>query len=163
MILSKSIRLFLLFLGISVFAFSQNAVPVSDLSYYHKRVQQKNDTLYVVNFWATWCKPCVQELPFFQQAAQEFSGKPVKIILVSMDMKTQQQQVGTFLSKNRYTSETFILSAGNPNVWIDKIEPKWSGAIPITLFYRKGKKIGFMESDFPDYSALQKMINSKLK
>jgi thiol-disulfide isomerase/thioredoxin len=144
-------------------SFSQSTVPVFDLSQFQKRVMVKNDTLYIVNFWATWCKPCVEELPSFQKASQTFSSLPVKIILVSMDMRSRGSQVSEFLQKNNYTSETFILSAGNPNVWIDKIEPKWTGAIPITLFYKNGKKIYFYEGDYPDDASLEKIIHSKLK
>ena len=141
---------------------AQTTVPVFDFSQYQKRTQQKNDTLYVVNFWATWCKPCVTELPFFEQAAQAFSQQPVKIILVSQDAKTRGVQVDEFLKKNNYTSESFILSAGNPNVWIDKIDTKWSGTIPITLFYKNGSKIYFHEGDYASFDELEKIIHSKL-
>ncbi|MFN8282862.1 MAG: TlpA disulfide reductase family protein [Chitinophagales bacterium] len=141
---------------------AQSAVAVYDLTQYESRVQQKNDTLYVVNFWATWCKPCVEELPFFEKAAQTFAQKPVKFILVSQDAKSRTAQVNDFLKKNKYTSETFILSAGNPNVWIDKIDSKWSGTIPATILYKNGTKIYFQEGDYASYEILEKIINSKL-
>ena len=141
---------------------AQTTVPVFDFSQYQKRIQQKNDTLYVVNFWATWCKPCVTELPFFEKAAQTFSQQPVKIILVSQDAKTRALQVNEFLKKNNYSSESFILSAGNPNVWIDKIDPKWSGTIPMTLFYKTGTKVYFHEGDYESFDELEKIIHSKL-
>ncbi len=147
---------------ISFFAEAQSAVPVFDFSQYQNRVQQKDDTLYVVNFWATWCKPCVTELPFFEQAAQAFSQQPVKIILVSQDAKTRAVQVNEFLKKNNYTSETIILSAGNPNVWIDKIDSSWSGTIPVTLFYKNGTKVYFHEGDYASFDELEKIIHSKL-
>ena len=66
---------------ISLFANAQSGSAILNLAAYENRVQQKNDTLYVVNFWATWCKPCVTELPFFEKAAQPgcqntcFAGK----------------------------------------------------------------------------------------
>jgi len=127
------------------------------------RVQQKNDTLYVVNFWATWCKPCVEELPHFQKAAEAFSSQPVKIILSSLDTRARMTQVGDFIKKNNYTSETLLFAAGNPNVWIDKIEPKWDGAIPANLMYKNGKKVYFIESDFEKFDQLKEAIQSKLK
>lgn len=142
---------------------SASAVPVFDLLQYQQRVQVSNDTLYIVNFWATWCKPCVEELPYFEKVSTIYSTKPVKIILVSQDAKSRLPQVEEFLMKNKYSMESFILSAGNPNVWIDKVESTWSGAIPITLFYKNGKKIYFRESEYPDYESLEKIIQSKLK
>src|SRR4051812_44192108 len=93
------LRAILIILSFLFCGYSYSETPVYDFSYFQKRVQQKNDTLYVVNFWATWCKPCVEELPYFQKAFQAFQSQPVKIILVSMDMKKQGVQVQEFLNK----------------------------------------------------------------
>ncbi len=155
------------FLAVIIFCFTfsvhaQPAIPVFSLTQYQKRVNQKNDTLYIVNFWATWCKPCVEELPSFEKAAQSFSKQPVKIILVSQDAKARTQQVKDFLKKNNYCSESFILSEGNPNIWINKIEKKWSGSLPATLLYKKGTKIYFHEGEYASYEELEKIIHSKL-
>ncbi|MFN8236754.1 MAG: TlpA disulfide reductase family protein [Chitinophagales bacterium] len=144
------------------FTISHAQLPVFNLADYANRVQQKNDTLYVVNFWATWCKPCVAELPYFQKAAEAFAEKPVKIILASQDAKSRLSNVADFLKKHSYTSECFILSAGNPNIWIDKIEQQWSGTIPATMLYKNGNKIYFHEGDYEDYEVLEKIIHSKL-
>ncbi|MCC6583912.1 MAG: redoxin domain-containing protein [Chitinophagales bacterium] len=147
---------------IYLFANAQSGSVILNLAAFENRTLQKNDTLYVVNFWATWCKPCVTELPFFEQTAQAFSQQPVKIILVSQDAKTRAVQVNEFLKKNNYTSEAFILSAGNPNVWIDKIDSNWSGTIPVTLFYKNGMKVYFHEGDYASFDELEKIIHSKL-
>ena len=147
---------------LSFFADAQNSVPVFDFTKYENRILHKNDTLYIVNFWATWCKPCIEELPIFEKVAQTYTQQPVKIILVSQDAKTRTAQVNDFLQKNKYTSESFILSAGNPNVWIDKIDSNWSGTIPMTLFYKNGDKIYFHEGDYETYDELEKIIHSKL-
>ena len=45
----------------------------------------QNDTTYVINFWAMWCKPCVEELPYFETIRKNYSDKKVKVILVSLD------------------------------------------------------------------------------
>lgn len=143
-------------------AMAQSPIAIYDLMQYENRILQKNDTLYVVNFWATWCKPCVTELPFFESNAQHFSEFPVKIILVSQDAKTRSTQVSDFLKKNNYTSEAFILSAGNPNIWIDKIDNRWSGAIPMTLFYKNGNKVYFHEGEYSTAEELESYIHTKL-
>jgi thiol-disulfide isomerase/thioredoxin len=161
-VLVKSFFLVTAICCISFFSYAQNSVPVFDFTKYENRILHKNDTLYIVNFWATWCKPCVQELPIFEKVAQTYTKEPVKIILVSQDAKTRAVQVNDFLQKNKYTSESFILSAGNPNVWIDKIDSNWSGTIPMTLFYKNGNKIYFHEGDYETYDELEKIIHSKL-
>jgi thiol-disulfide isomerase/thioredoxin len=154
--------LFLLVLSCCTHAFSQT-LPVYDLAQLQDRVMKKNDTLYVVNFWATWCRPCVGELPYFEKAAHAFSSRPVKIILASIDAKSKAVQVEHFIKEHSYTSETFIFSAGNPNDWIDKIEPKWEGVIPATFLYKNGNKLYFKEGDYSDYPSLEKIIQSNLK
>lgn len=161
-VLVKSFFLVTAICCISFFAYAQNSVPVFDFTKYENRILHKNDTLYIVNFWATWCKPCIEELPIFEKVAQTYTQQPVKIILVSQDAKTRAIQVNDFLQKNKYTSESFILSAGNPNVWIDKIDSNWSGTIPMTLFYKNGNKIYFHEGDYETYDELEKIIHSKL-
>ena len=161
-VLVKSFFLVTAICCISFFAYAQNSVPVFDFTKYENRILHKNDTLYIVNFWATWCKPCIEELPIFEKVAQTYTQQPVKIILVSQHAKTRAVQVNDFLQKNKYTSESFILSAGNPNVWIDKIDSNWSGTIPMTLFYKNGNKIYFHEGDYETYDELEKIIHSKL-
>ena len=162
LMLHKKVCLSVLFFWASFMLHAQTALPVLDFSQYENRVQQNNDTLYVVNFWATWCKPCVEELPFFKKAEITFAQHPVKIILVSQDAKNRTAQVGDFMKKNNYSAECFLLSAGNPNVWIDKIDTSWSGTIPMTVIYKNGKKIYFHEGDYETYDDLEKIIHSKL-
>lgn len=106
-----------------------------------RRISQP-DTAYVVNFWATWCKPCIQELPAFDSLAAGSKNRPVKILLVSLDFKEElDKKVNPFLKKNQLSAECVLLDEVNGNDFINKISPQWSGAIPATLFSRNGKKI----------------------
>ncbi len=141
---------------------AQTPAAILDLSQYQNRIEQKNDTLYIVNFWATWCKPCVEELPYFDSLANQYKNQSVKFILVSQDAKSRTLHVAQFMQKNNYNSEFFILSAGNPNIWIDKIEPNWSGTIPATILYKNRNKIDFHEGDFPNQKTLEDFIQAKL-
>ena len=113
-----------------------------------KTIQQKNDTLYVVNFWATWCKPCVAEMPYFEEANSKFAAQKVKVIFVSLNYTRELTTVEKFIKQKKIQSPCYLLDAGNPNVWIDKIEPKWGGSIPATIMYKNGKKVFFHEGEF---------------
>ena len=124
-------------------------------------IQQNNDTLYVVNFWATWCKPCVAELPYFETAAEQFKTHKVKVLLVSLDFIRDKQKLDKFVVDRTIKCEVVLLNAGNPNVWIDKIEPEWGGAIPATLLYRKGEKLFFREGEF-EQTELDSLIQTTL-
>ena len=109
---------------------------------------KKDDTLYVVNFWATWCKPCVQELPFFETASRKFKGQKVKVIYVSLNAVRELTSVERFVDLKSLQNKKLLLNAPNPNDWIDKIDSSWSGAIPATVLYKNGKKVFFKEGGF---------------
>ncbi len=126
-----------------------------------KVIQTNNDTLYVVNYWATWCKPCVSELPYFEAASENFKSQKVKVLLVSLDFLRDKQKVDKLVVDKSIKTEVVLLNAGNPNDWIDKIEPQWGGAIPATILYRKGEKLFFREGDFKQ-TELDSLIQTKL-
>lgn len=119
---------------------AQNKVTVYKTDQLLKRIYNNSDTTYVVNFWATWCKPCVAELPEFEKLHTEQKGNHVKVILVSMDFKEElDKKLKTFLDKTGYTAEVVLLDEVNGNDFINKVSESWSGAIPATLITRKNK------------------------
>lgn len=99
-----------------------------------KAINSKSDTLQVINFWATWCAPCVKELPIFEKVNKDVT-KPLKITLVSMDLSLDPnpEKVYKFVTRKQLTSRVWILDERDPNIYIDKIDPAWSGALPATL------------------------------
>jgi thiol-disulfide isomerase/thioredoxin len=123
---------------------------------------QQNDTLYVVNFWATWCTPCVGEMPYFEEAAKKFSSQKVKVVFVSLNYPRELATVEKFVNQKKIESECYLLDAGNPNIWIDKIEPEWGGSIPATIMYKNGKKVFFREGEFTQ-NELDSIIKTKIQ
>jgi thiol-disulfide isomerase/thioredoxin len=96
-------------------------------------ITSKSDKIQVINFWATWCAPCVKELPYFQSL--EASQDPdVAITLVNLDYADRIRKVNAFISKKKMTSRVLLLDDIDYNSWIDKVDPSWGGAIPATLF-----------------------------
>ncbi len=107
-----------------------------------------NDTAYVVNFWATWCRPCIKELPAFEKLNADYSENKVKVLLVTLDFPDKiEKQVIPFMDKNNIQSEVVLLDDPDSNSWIPKISKDWSGAIPATIIY-KGKAREFYERSF---------------
>lgn len=140
----------------------KDTIPVYNFAQLAPLLHQHNDTTYVINFWATWCKPCVEELPFFEQLNKETSGKKIKIILVSLDFKSQMdKKLIPFIQKNNIQSSVALLSDPDTNAWIPQVDDKWSGAIPVTLVYRNNKR-QFWEDAFDSYDSLQKLVESFL-
>lgn len=127
-----------LFVASISFAQKPAVYKINDLL---KRIHNNSDTIYVVNFWATWCKPCIQEMPDFESFYRQNKPALVKIILVSMDFKEDlDKKLVPFLEKNKYSSEVILLDEVNGNDFINKIHTKWGGAIPATYFTTKNKK-----------------------
>lgn len=109
---------------------------------------ESNDTTYIFNFWATYCVPCIKELPHFEQIGKDFADQKVKVILISMDFKSKiATQVVPFIKKHQLKSSVILLSDPDANSWINKINPQWSGSLPATLIV-KGNKREFNEKTF---------------
>lgn len=125
------LTLFISLLTITSFAQNMQAYSANQLM---ERVNSNSDTLYVVNFWATWCGPCVKELPEFNKLEKRYEGKPVKILLVSLDFKeSYPKKIEKFLHKKKMTEEVVWFNETNANDFIPKIESSWQGSIPATL------------------------------
>lgn len=125
-------------------------------------LHEKNDKTYVVNFWATWCAPCVKELPYFEKLKREYADKNVEVLLVSLDFpKKVETKLIPFINKKDIQSRVVLLDDTNEQFWISDISEKWSGALPATLIYNKGKR-EFYEQSFT-YKALENTLQSFLK
>lgn len=155
----KKILLLLLCILPGIVASAQTLNPFS-LSDYQQRVLQDNDTLYVVNFWATWCGPCVKELPHFTALEKDLSDRPVKFILMNLDASSDGAKVAAFLNKKKIRTETHLFTEQDPNVWINVLEPSWQGSIPATFLYRKGSKLSFREGAFAHKKELESFIQN---
>ena len=141
--------------------FSANTTNVVTVQQLQEKTQRNNDTLYVVNFWATWCKPCVEEMPYFEAANRNRGDKKVKVMFVSLNSVKEKSALDKFVAKNNVQAEVLLLNAGNPNSWIDQLEKEWTGSIPATLFYKNGKKVLFHEGEM-NAAQLDSIIQLKI-
>lgn len=120
--------------------------------------QTQNDTTYVINFWATWCAPCVKELPYFEKLHQVLAAQKIKVILVSLDFrKDLETKLKPFLEQRQISASVAALVDSRQAQWIDKIDPSWSGAVPATLVYR-GNQRQFKEGEFENFEDLQQFV-----
>ncbi|QXP62819.1 TlpA family protein disulfide reductase [Polaribacter sp. R2A056_3_33] len=142
---------------------SQKVSSVKSYTYNElKPLLEKNDgKTYVVNFWATWCAPCVKELPAFEKLNKEYAAKNVEVILVSLDFPKQvDKRLIPFINKHNLQSKVVLLNDINEDVWIKAIDSTWSGAIPATLIYNANGRT-FYEQSF-DYEELETELKTIL-
>ena len=121
-------------LALSIGAFSQAVIKLPELQ------QMMNDgpKVKVINFWATWCAPCIKEMPLLERLNQE--NKNVKVLLVSLDfdLDHDQSKITSFVARKKLQSEVVILDESDPSSWIEKIDKTWTGALPATLVMNPG-------------------------
>lgn len=139
---------------------SQNVRIFENYSTLEKQILNDQNTIYVVNFWATWCAPCVKELPHFEKLNSE--NKKVKVVLVSLDFKNQfETKLLPFLKNRKINSEVVLLTDKDYNTWLPTVDKDWSGSIPATLIINKEKRI-FAERIFHSYEELNEYVNTNI-
>lgn len=122
-----------------------------------KIIQANSSSIQVINFWATWCAPCVKELPLFEKLNAE-NKESIKITLINLDFADKLDKVKSFVDRKKMKSEILLLDEIDYNQWIDKVDKHWGGAIPATLVInpQNGKR-KFIERELED-GELEKLI-----
>jgi len=154
----RIVLIFVIILFIPFFCSSQN-IQVLKISDFKKRINNNSDTTYIVNFWATWCVPCIKELPDFDSISTTYRNKKVKVILVSLDFKEDiSTKLIPFVISKKIKSEVVLLDEINGDYFIPEISEHWSGAIPATLIINNQKKINLFFEKKLNYDFLKTEI-----
>ena len=120
-------------------------------------MKSDDDKIHVINFWATWCAPCIKELPYFDELQTKYPDK-YEVVLVSLDFKNQYEtRVIPFVEKKNYNVRVVMMGDPKANDWIDRVDPSWSGAIPATYIYRGSNHI-FAEREFHSVEEIEAQI-----
>lgn len=150
-----------LFLLSGVFCFSQEVKKIKATEL--EKTIAESKTPLIVNFWATFCLPCIEEIPYFQTLVKKYEKDSVKLLLVSLDLKDDYAKVGRFAKKRKFTAPVVWLDESNADYFCPKVDSTWSGSIPASLFinnktgYRK-----FYEEQIPEQK-LEKEIMAILR
>jgi thiol-disulfide isomerase/thioredoxin len=97
----------------------------------------------VLNLWATWCPPCVEEFPDLVKLHNNYRAKGLVMIAASLDEPEDKGKVVEFVSKQKASFPVYLRSKGNEEAFINPIDKEWPGAVPVTYVYnRAGKLVG---------------------
>jgi hypothetical protein len=121
-----------------------------------------NDTIYVINFWATSNKVSVDQLPDFEKLRKEYDDESIKVLLISLDpVKDKDSKVIPVLKKMEVKSDVMLLNDPDTKIWRKKVSPLWNGELPATIIYR-GNSTEFYQEAL-DYNKLKNIIDERLK
>lgn len=143
----------------SVLHLNAQDVEVVKFADLQKMMLYTDAPLTVFNFWATWCGPCIKELPHFDMLEAE--NKNVKVYLVSIDFQSELEKVKKFVVKKSLQTNVLFLDEKDPDDYMGKVSQDWSGAIPATLFVTDLGKTYFHEKAFTK-EELEKTIKKYL-
>lgn len=136
---------------------SISAIEVVDYNGLQDYLNRNDGKTYIINFWATWCKPCIKELPYFEQLGAKYKQEDVEVILVSLDFPEQLETgLSRFVNKKGLQSRIILLDDPAANDWIPKVDQSWSGAIPATIIYKNNER-SFYEGSYT-YQELEEAL-----
>ena len=153
-------KIILLFLVCCSIQFTSNAQAIRKLKI--EEVLHMIDTStqpLVVNFWATWCAPCIHEIPWFEKTIAQYADKKVKLVLVSIDYPDEfPAGITAFAKKNGYRSQIIWLNETDAEVFCPKVDKSWDGTIPVTMMVNNKKHFKqFYKQQLPESRLVQEL------
>ena len=132
---------YIIFISILLFSCKNKNGPKIDIITFdelYKIIDLTSDNTYIINFWATWFRPCVKELPHFEFVNDTYSKKNVKVLLVSLDFPSQvESKIKPYIFTKKIKSKVLLLDDPDLKTWIPKVSDKWGGGIPATLIVNR--------------------------
>lgn len=150
-----------LFIALPMFSQQIEVIGVNGLK---DELNRQTDSVYIVNFWATWCKPCTEEMPDLLRLEKEFSSENVMLTLISLDLpSTIDTRLAEFIDNYDISARVLLLDDPDANKWIPMVDESWSGSIPATLVYAPGKSYRNFHEGIITYAGLKQEIQHLIK
>ncbi len=164
----RQLLFLLLVMGLSLSIFSflpvKKDVAIVQRPWLDSVLSTQHDTTYLINFWATWCVPCVAELPDFEKIHNKYRDQKVKVILISLDyVKKKDDVLIPFLAKKAIDATVVLLNEPDANSWIDRVDQQWSGALPGTLLLNKSKRLHIFFEKELNFEQLDSLIQQTIQ
>ena len=112
----------------------QKLSPVDEAGY-RAILKSNTGTVLLVDFWATWCAPCRQEMPLLSRLESRLKDKLFRLVTISADEPEQEPAAVEFLKKSGVTGAAYLRRAKDDDKFINSVDAKWSGALPALFLY----------------------------
>ena len=117
-------------MGVLAFGQEIKKIKITDL----EKTIKESKTPLIINFWATFCIPCLEEIPYFQKSVKRHEKDSVKLLLVSLDLKEDYAKIKPLAAKRKFSAPIVWLNETDADYFCPKIDSAWSGALPATFF-----------------------------
>lgn len=148
----------LILLAVVISVSAQEQAKIVKLPELQALITSKGDNIKVINFWATWCAPCVKEMPLFEKLGLERKDIQITFVSMDLDLDPDPAKVNKFVTRKKIHSKVLILDEKNPHSYIEQIDKDWSGALPATIIVNsKTGQRKFVERELHE-GELEKLI-----
>lgn len=137
--MKKRITILALFF-ITVHSYSQE-VKVVKIEELKKIYTRSDDTTYIINFFASWCGPCMMEIPVLNKFYEENKNTTNQLIYVSLDNVQYLKKMPKLITKMKMQAPVFLLNESNDFSWLPQIDKRWQGSIPATMIINNKKNV----------------------
>ena len=138
------------------------AISMIGVKDYQVLVKNSNGRVTLVNFWATWCTPCIRELPALARLREKFGNSGLNVILISANEPEERPEVFSLLRKKGITFTTYMKKSTDDATFMAAVDPAWSGALPATWIYGPGGKRLRVISGERTYEEWEEIVKSFL-
>ena len=144
---------------ISGISFAQDLLYINSTYDIDKIKKENTGKVLMINLWASWCKPCVEEFPDLIKLHNNYKNKDFKLILISLDFKEEiQTKLMPLLKKNNVDFTTYLLDIDSPDEIINYFNNEWGGGIPSSIIYNKSGELKSFILGNHDYEFFEKEI-----
>jgi thiol-disulfide isomerase/thioredoxin len=148
----------IIFFSFTAFSFAQ-PIPKIKMDDVLKMIDSSKTPL-IINFWATWCRPCVEEIPRLERNVDSFKAQGAKLILISVDFANDYaSKLTSFVQQRGYTAQVYWLDENDPAQFCPRIDTHWAGKIPAILMVNNAKHY----RAFYNYGLVQYQMEAYLK
>ncbi|MFN8236609.1 MAG: TlpA disulfide reductase family protein [Chitinophagales bacterium] len=120
-------------LGVMGFCALAQDIPMVKIEELKKVYTRPNDTTYVVNFFATWCGPCMMEIPVLNKFREDTKDTNIQLIMVSLDNSKSLRKLPMLIKKLKIKAPVYLLNESADYSWLPYIDKRWQGSIPATM------------------------------